>query len=202
MGLPRHVTAVALLAAQAGCASRTWVPPAPGVATAARAAQTYAARLRVRLDGKALRARTGALAAFRRPDALRVEIPGPLGARFVAVARGGTLRAVFPAERAFFEGGVSARDLEDLLGIALRPEEIMDLLVGVPAPGVRAYQVSWGPVLPRRLRATLRDGARLDVTVQDASAGDALPPSAFELPAAPGHRRVDAEEARGLWSRP
>ena len=48
------------------------------------------------------------LLAFRRPDALRIEIPGPAGARLVAVARGDRLWAVFPAERAVYYGAARA----------------------------------------------------------------------------------------------
>jgi hypothetical protein len=62
--------------------------------------------------------------AFRRPDALRIEIPGPAGARLVAVVRAGRLTAVLPAERAVLESAASAAELEALLGVALRPAEI------------------------------------------------------------------------------
>jgi outer membrane lipoprotein-sorting protein len=81
--------------ALAACASVPVAPPAE-VARRAAAARTYSGRLRVSLKGPELRGRTAALIGFRRPDALRIEIPGPAGARLVAVAQGEDLTAVFP----------------------------------------------------------------------------------------------------------
>jgi hypothetical protein len=182
-----------------GCAAPLAVPPAHIVDQARRAA-SYSARLEVSLRGPALRARTRVLLAFRRPDALRIEVPGPAGARLVAVTRGGRLWAVFPSERAAFSGAARADDLESLLGIALEPSEVMDLLVGAPSPRVPEYRVRWGTALPREVRATLPDGARLRVTVEDAEAPAPLGEKAFAEPPHEGYRAVDAEEARALWS--
>jgi hypothetical protein len=154
----------------------------------------------VSLDGPELRARTRVLVAFARPDALRVEVPGPGGARVVAVARGGELTAVFPAQAAVFEGRATPSSLAELLGIALAPAEVMDVLLGSPPDGVRAYRARWGRDLPRRIEATLPDGGRLDVTVEEAETGVDLPPAAFQSPPHPGYRSVTAEEARELWS--
>jgi len=196
---PRLLTACALaLAALAkGCASAALPPPT--VIAQARVARSYSASLRVSLKGPEIRARTRALVAFRRPDALRVEIPGPTGVRLVAVAREGKLTAVFPGEQAVFEGEAGAADLEALLGVALGPEEVMDLLVGSPSPRLRSYEARWGPTLPRAIDATLPDGGRLKVTVDDAAAGVALSPQAFAPPAHSGYRKVAAEEARRMW---
>jgi len=201
MRLSQPPASLLLIAALGGAAcARSWpTPPAETVARA-RAAGSYSGRLRVSLDGPELRARTGVLVAFERPDALRVEVPGPAGARVVAVARGGSLTAVFPAQRAFFEGQATPASLADLLGIALAPGEVMDLLVGSPPDGVRGYRARWGPNLPRRIEATLPDGGRLRVAVEDAESGIDLPPAAFQSPPHPGYRSVDAEEARELWS--
>lgn len=182
----------------AGCASLA--PPPPGAPERARAAQTYSASLRVSLRGPELRARTAAIVAFRRPDALRVEVPGPTGPRVVAVAREGWLSAVFPTSRAAFRAEATRASFESLFGIALEPGEVMDLLVGVPSPRLRAYQAGWGIELPRTIVATLPDGGRLKVHVDEVETGADLPERAFEAPAAPGYREVDAEEARRLWS--
>jgi hypothetical protein len=170
------------------------------VAARARDAASYSARLRVSLNGPSLRARTPALVAFRRPDGLRIEVPGPAGPRVVAVTHGGRFIAVFPSERAFYAGSARAAELEALLGIALEPGEVMDLLVGVPSPRLKRYEARWGPVLPRRIDATLPDGGRLKVTVEEAEPGPALSEAAFGEPPHPGFRAVDAEEARSLWS--
>ena len=69
---------------------------APDVAARAQAARAYSGRLRVKLDGRELRARATVLLAFQRPDALRIEVPGPGGLRLVAVASGERLVAAFP----------------------------------------------------------------------------------------------------------
>jgi hypothetical protein len=39
------------------------------------------------------------------------------------------------------------------------------------------------------------------MTIEEAEAGAPLPRRRFEPPPAEGHRRVDVEEARRLWSR-
>jgi hypothetical protein len=136
--------------------------------------------------------------AFRRPDALRIEIPGPAGARLLAVVRRGRLTAVLPAERAFLESAATAADLEALLGVALTPAELMDVLVGKAPPGLRDHRVHWGKTLPRRVEALLADGTRLDARVDEAQTDVDLPEAAFAPPPHAGYRPVDAAEARRL----
>jgi hypothetical protein len=155
----------------------------------------------VRLNGPELRAHTRVVLAFARPDRLRLEIPGPTGARLVVLVRGEQLLAVFPGERAFLRGGARAQDLEALLGIALLPSEIMDLLTGRRPAGLRACEVRWDDRLPRRIDAALQDGTRLRVSVQDADADPELPARAFQEPPHAGFRSISAAEARQLWSR-
>jgi hypothetical protein len=192
------ISAAVLALAAAGCAGR-WTVPSPTIAAAAAATSTYSARLRIALDGPTLRARTPVLLAFERPDALRIEVPGPAGPRLVAVARGGRLSAVFPAERAFFAGEATEADFEALLGVALTPGEVIDLLVGLPPARLRAYEARWRGALPARVRATLPDGGRLTVTVDEAEAGAVLPDQAFDAPPHAGYRTIAAAEARRLW---
>lgn len=175
-------------------------PPLPDTAEAARRASSYSASLRVSLKGPSLRARTRTLVAFLRPDGLRIEVPGPTGPRVVAVARGGRVWAVFPADRAVFEGEATADALESLLGVSLTPDEVMDVLVGVRPARVSAYEAGWDARLPRRIVATLPDGARLTITVDEADLGVALSPGAFAAPPHEGFRVVDVEEARRLGS--
>lgn len=145
-----------------------------------------------------MRGRSRALVAFRRPDALRIEIPGPSGARLVAVARKGRLTAVLPPERAVLERDATPAELESLIGIALYPEQLMDLLVGVPPKGTRSYEARWGRALPRRVDAVLADGTKVKATVEDADAGENLAPAAFDPPPRQGYRPIDADEARRL----
>jgi len=168
----------------------------------AREVPSYSARLRVTLKGKDVRARTAVLLGFRRPADLRLEIPGPAGARLIAVAHGGRLWAVFPAERAVYSGDARAEDFESLLGVALSPGEVMDVLTGAAPPRLRAYRARWAAELPKRIDATLPDGARLGVTVEDAEApARSLGESAFQEPPHEGYRAIGADEARSLWSR-
>jgi hypothetical protein len=181
-----------------GCASGGL--PAPGVAESARAATTYSATLTASLDGKDLRGRTRVLLAFRRPDALRLEIPGPAGPRLVAVAGEGRLVAVFPAEKAVFESEAGPAALDALVGVALRPEELIDLLVGVPSPRLVSYRARWGASLPRRIEAVLPDGARLVAKIEEAEKDAVLPEAAFAPPPHAGYRPIAAEEARRIWA--
>lgn len=190
--------ALAALAAAASACAPPPPPPSPEVVARAAAARSYSSQLKVSLSGPQGRGRLRILLAFRRPDALRIEVPGPAGARLVAVARGAGLTAVFPADRAAFVGRTTADDMEALLGVSLTPQEVMDLLLGVPPPRIRDPRVRWGPVLPREVRGVLPDGARLKVVVEDAEPDVALPDAAFEPPRHEGYRPVDADEAREL----
>jgi len=139
--------------------------------------------------------------AFARPSSLRIEVPGSRGAELVAVARGGMLTAVFPPERAIYEGPASRATLEYLLGVGLLPEEVIDLLVGVEPPGLREYRVGWGPALPERVVARLRDGAELELLIEEPLTQPAVPQVAFDAPPHAGYRPVALSEARELWSR-
>jgi hypothetical protein len=154
--------------------------------------------LRVSVRGQDLRGRSHALVAFRRPDAVRIEIPGPSGARLVAVARAGRLTAVLPADKARLESAAGPADFEALLGVALSPAELMDLLLGVAPQAARRYEADWGETLPRRVKAELADGTRLDARVDEAEADVELPAAAFDPPRCDGCRLIDANEARRL----
>lgn len=189
----------AVIALAAGACGKRWTVPDPATAAAAAATRTYSGRLHIALSGPALRARTQVLLAFERPDLLRIEVPGPTGPRLVAVARGGSLWAVFPSDRAFFSGQATEADFEALLGVALTPGEVIDLLVGLPPARLRTYEAHWRGGLPARIRATLPDGGRLTVTVDEAERGAVLPGPAFDEPPHDGYRTIAAAEARGLW---
>ena len=187
------------LSGAAGCAS-AGLPPPPDAAERAAATTSYSGRIRVSLRSPSFRARAPVLIAFSRPDALRIEVPGPGGARLVAVTRDGRLTAVFPGERAVFQGAATPVELEALLGVALSPAEVIDLLLGVPSPRLKHYDARWGPDLPRRIEATLPDGGQLRLNVEEAERGVELAAAAFADPPHSGYRAVDGEEARTLWS--
>jgi len=191
----RQLLAAALLLS----ACRSLGPPPPGVAERARGAVSISARLRVSLRGPQTRGRATALVAFRRPDSLRVEVPGPSGPRLVLVAGSGRVLAAFPGDRAYWEGEATADSLDALLGVALTPAEVMDLLVGAPPASVRDYRASWGPSVPRKFTARLADGSQLTVAVEDAELGGELPPRAFADPPHSSFRLLTREELRGLW---
>ena len=193
--------AAGLALAGPGCASAPKAPLADALARV-QATESYSARLRLSLKGPDLRGRTSVLVGFQRPDALRVEVPGPAGARLIAVARNGRLAAVFPRDRAFYEGAATPESLEALLGVGLAPTEVMGLLVGAPSPRLRSYEARWGVTGPRRIEATLPNGALLKVTVEDADFAARLPAAAFDDPPHAGYRTVDDEGARALWSSP
>ncbi len=193
---PRPELAAALLATGVACATAR-LPP-PGVAASAAAAGSWSGSARVSVKGGDLRGRSRVLLAFRRPDSMRIEIPGPSGARLVAAIRAGRLTAVLPGERAYLESAASPADLDALLGVALSPKELMDLLVGKAPAGLRDYRADWGDTLPRRVRAVLADGTRLDARVDEAEKDVDLPAAAFDPPPHPGYRPVDADEARRL----
>ena len=171
------------------------------MAERARGVSTYSAAVRVDLRGPEIRGRARALLGFRRPDALRIELPGPAGPRLLVVARAGSLVAVFPAERAVFKAPATALEMESLFGVALSPAELSDLLVGKRPVSLERYEVRWGAALPREVRAMFPGGARLTARIEDAEMNPALPAAAFEPPPHDGFRVVDAREARRLWLR-
>jgi outer membrane lipoprotein-sorting protein len=185
-----------LLLVSLGCA--TWNPPPPKAAEAAAAADVYSGSLRVSVRGEDIRGRSPVFVAFRRPSSVYLEIPGSTGARLVAVVKGDRLLAVFPAQRAVFEGAATPAGFDALLGVALAPDEFMDILVGVAPPRLRSYRAGWGELLPERIEAVLPDGTRLRAEVDDAEIGTPVPAAAFEFPPHRGYRPVDSAEARRL----
>jgi hypothetical protein len=80
MPRPRRTEAALALALLASGCAGSFHPPSPGAAAALQAAPTYSAAVRVSVGGAILRGHAGAIVAWRRPDALRVEIAGPGGA--------------------------------------------------------------------------------------------------------------------------
>jgi len=194
---PRRLPEAALAFALAASSCVRALPPSPDVVRRAAALDSYSADLHVSVRG-ALRGGSRVLVAFRRPDALRIEIPGPAGARLVAVTCEGRLTAVLPGERAVLERPAAPAEMEALVGIPLAPAELMDLLVGVAPKGVRRYQARWGRELPTRIDAELQDGTRVTARVSDADAGGGVAGAAFDPPPHQGYRPVDADEARRL----
>ena len=190
---------VATLLGAVGCATLHVAPPE--VQLAARRTTVLRARVAVSLAGPRGRARATVLLACSRPGALRLEVPGPGGARLIVVTQGGQLTALFPSERAVFTGRAAASDVEAVLGVALEPDEIMDLLLGTPAARLRETRVDWGPRFPRRVHTRLDEGTTLHLRLAAVEAPDALPPDVFAPPPHVGYRAIDAREARELGGR-
>jgi hypothetical protein len=184
----------------ARCAGRS-AAPSPDVADAARVLTSYSANLAVKMGGRKHAPRSTVMVGFRRPDRLRIEMPGPGGARLILVARNDVVTAVFPKSRAVFEGKADRQVLGDITGVALAPTDVMDFLVGVQPPSVTEYSASWGPVLPKQVKGKLEDGTHLDVKVNEPSPGATLAERAFEPPPHERYRRIDAAEARELWQK-
>ncbi len=139
----------AALATASGCASAVRVPP-PDVVERALRVSTYSATVRVELRGPDIRGRARALVGFERPDALRIELPGPTGPRLLAVARGGVLVAVFPAERAVFTAEATAPEMESLFGVALTPAELAGSAGGPRCRSPRKLRGVLGPLAAAR----------------------------------------------------
>jgi hypothetical protein len=162
----------------------------------ARLVTSWSAAVSVRLQGPKIRVRAHTLVAFRKPSELRVELPAPTGPRLVVVAKDDVVTAVFPRERAVYRGPAHADAFGALLGLALEPREIMDLLLGEAAPRLRDVRVGWGPALPERIEVTLPDGARLSARVEAPEAGRDLGEHAFVPPPHEGFRLLSVDEAR------
>jgi hypothetical protein len=185
----------------AGCATVA-PPPTPEVVDRARALPSYTAELGVKLRGPDVRGpRVATIVGWKRPDRLRLEVPGPGGARLILVARDGRLTVVFPRQRAVLEAAATDRVIGTVLGVALAPSDVMDFLVGTPPARVSDYRAQWGAQLPKKIEGRLEDGTRLDVRVKEPEPGVSLQDRAFDPPPHDGYRTIDAAEARELWMR-
>jgi hypothetical protein len=160
----RLAGALALALLSTACA--TVAPPPPmAVVEEARAVRTYSAELRVGLRGPGLRGRASVIVGFVRPDRLRLEMPGPTGARFILVVNEKRLTAAFPGARAIFEGEATPATLARITGVRLASPAVMDLLLGMAPADVTGYRADWAERVPKRVRATLSDGTRLYVKI-------------------------------------
>jgi hypothetical protein len=199
---PRSIGAfLAVIAAAVwigGCASQGL--PSLETRMALQNAEGMTGRLRVSIRGPERRGHATILFGFRRPDALRIEIPGGGGVRLVVVTREGRLCAVFHSEHAVFRAPATAESVAAALTIALTPEEVMDMIAGKPPARLADRRVKWGKSCPREVSARLPDETRLKIKLEDIEA-TAPDPTAFLDPAPPGFRTIDAREARSLWEK-
>jgi hypothetical protein len=161
-------------------------------------AEGLTGRVRVSVRGPERRGRARILFGFRRPDALRIEIPEGVGQRLIVITRAERLCAIFPAERAVFRGPATAASVEAALSVALAPSEVMDLLVGAPPQRLSVRRVRWRRSHPRDVAVRLPDGTDLQLKMEEV-AFESPAWTAFEEPVLPGYRSIGADEARSLW---
>ena len=161
-----------------------------------------AAACACRSAGPDLRGRSRALVAFRRPDALRIEVPGPTGARLVAVARAGRLTAVLPGRAGRLRGrGHGRATWRRCSASRSSPRELMDLLRGRrPRGGCATTRRAGATTLPRRVEARPRRTGRASRRRWTTPRPDpTLPAAAFDAAAARrlprGRRRRGAPAA-------
>ena len=195
-------TAVAVLALLApACAARFAVParrrrraPPPPRPTARGCASRSRAELR---------ARTPVLLAFRRPDALRIEVPGPTGRAADRGRRGRPPVGGVPRRARVFRGRRRPqRTWRRCSASRSRPR-------GDGPAGRRARRRACarttragGPLSRAHRRHAARRRAAEGDRRGGGSAARAVPEQAFAEPPHAGLPAVDAEEARRLWSGP
>ncbi len=92
---------------------------------------------RITLSGPQGRFSARVVFGVARPDSLRIEIPAGTGLRFLLVARNGTLRADLPEDDAMFEGPGTSEVMNGLFGIDLRPNDLVDAILGSPPGSLR-----------------------------------------------------------------
>lgn len=91
--------------------------------------------LRLSLDAPDLSFRRPQRLALRRPSDLRVEVLGLFGQIAAILVTDGTTYQSFDARRGDFESGVVTPDLLwRVARFAMRPKEVVDLLLGAPRP--------------------------------------------------------------------
>ena len=145
-GSARRRAAAALLAASvlSACRSIPTLPPlAPDdprpAAFLAELAATGAARhalragARMSIEGQRRAGFAKQLLLLERPARLRLEVVGPFGQRVAVLATDGAHYDLYRAERPALESGeVHAGILFEVAGLALTPEEAVQLALGVP----------------------------------------------------------------------
>jgi hypothetical protein len=144
-----RAVAAALLLALAGCRTPAALPPLPAddprpqrfvdawlAQTAQRTALRGSARLAVDGEGQGgepVRLRSRQSLVLERPARLRIEVQGMLGTTLAVLAVDGAEYAFFETETRRFERG----PLDDALlwrvaGLALRPEDVIEAVLGGP----------------------------------------------------------------------
>ena len=95
----------------------------------------YQAVLKVRGEGPEGRFSATELVVFERPGRVRVELLATFGAsRWIAVTDGGEITVLFPRSREYLQESAVEDVVSALLGIRLRPEEVMAILAGSGLP--------------------------------------------------------------------
>lgn len=176
---PPALPALAAAAAVLLLSCRTWAPPPalPALPPDDPRPQAYLARLaaegaarhalragaRVSIEGQRRAGFAKQLLLLERPARLRLEVVGMLGQRVAVLATDGARYDLYRAEAPGVESGaVHSGILWDVAGLALTPEEAVQLALGVP------LQPSEG--VPEAASAALLPGGGLRVALRAASA--------------------------------
>jgi hypothetical protein len=183
--LTARVAALLFAASLAGCATRGHVATPDEVARLERAGGLSASG-KITLSGPKGKFSARVVFGVARPDALRIEIPGGTGLRFLLVAKEGILRADLPGDDAMFEGPGTREVMNGLFGIDLSPADLVRAVLGPPPPSM---EVGWrfAKTLPAQVSIRGSNQTRLSITLDDAEV-EAPKPRAFDF--GPARARV------------
>jgi hypothetical protein len=144
---------VALLAVSlSACATRGHIA-SPAEMALLEKAEGLSSAGRITLSGPKGRVSARVVFGAARPEALRIEIPGGTGLRFILVAKDGKLRADLPGDDAMYEGPATTEVMDALFGIDLQPRDLVGAILGSPPDSV---SVSWRFERSVPVRLTIR----------------------------------------------
>jgi hypothetical protein len=157
-----------LAAALGGCARRlpTLIPPSCGI----EAVEGFAS---ARIEGAEAAVKGKFAFLFRRPGSGRVEALDPIGrTAFLMIFRGGRAWFALPGKKVYAEDEAGLM-MERFLGLALVPDEAIDLLAGTWAePGPEG---GWRVDRDDRGRVTRGERGRFAFAVQERFPGGSVP---------------------------
>lgn len=145
------VAAVCLAAALgqvAGCATARVTPeagPRPTIEELDRlltetdeALHTFRGQARLRVESGSDKLKSSQMISVRAPSAVRIDIMNPFGVSYSLASEGDRLTAVDQGESTWYRGRSDAATLAALVGVAVDPRDLVDLLRGLsPWPAAR-----------------------------------------------------------------
>jgi hypothetical protein len=170
---------VALLAMSvSACAARGHIAT-PGDLALLEKADGLSSAGRITLQGPKGKFSARVVFGVARTNALRIEIPGGTGLRFLLVAKDGRLRADLPGDDAMFEGPATSEVMNGLFGIDLAPKDLVGAILGSPPASLNA---SWRfeSSLPAQMSLRGSNDTRLTLSFDEPEFGSPLS-RAFEF---------------------